>query len=85
MSMQCAQGVLLFLVRFNNSARFEIYGVTRSSSSHPFSCALVQSYTEEYHEFVAVCIDMSVQPRTTNKCYFSSIAWYYGDFYRTNL
>ena len=25
MSMQCAQGVLLFLVRFNNSAQFEIY------------------------------------------------------------
>ena len=32
MSMQRVQGVLLFLVRFNNSARFEIYGVTRSSS-----------------------------------------------------
>ena len=33
MSMQRAQGVLLFLVHFNNSARFEIHGVTRSSSS----------------------------------------------------
>ena len=32
--------MLLFLVRFNNSAWFEIYGVTRSSSSHPFLCAL---------------------------------------------
>ena len=39
--MQHAQGVLLFLVRFNNSARFEIYGFTRSSSSRPFLCALV--------------------------------------------
>ena len=34
------QGVLLFLVRFNNSAQFEIYGVTRSSSSRLFLCAL---------------------------------------------
>ena len=40
MSMQCVQGVLLFLVRFNNSGQFEIYGVTRSSSSRPFLCAL---------------------------------------------
>ena len=40
MSTQRAQGVLLFLVRFNKSARFEIYGVTRSSSSRPFLCAL---------------------------------------------
>ena len=40
MSMQRAQGMLLFLVRFNNSTRFEIYGVTRSSSSRPFLCAL---------------------------------------------
>ena len=38
--MQRAQGVLLFLVRFNNSTRFEIYGVTRSSSSRPFLCTL---------------------------------------------
>ena len=40
MPMQRAQGVLLFLVRFNNSARFEIHGVTCSSSSRPFLCAL---------------------------------------------
>ena len=38
--MQRAQGVLLFLVCFNNSARIEIYGVTCSSSSCPFLCAL---------------------------------------------
>ena len=38
--MQRVQGVLLFLVCFNNSARFEIYGVTCSSSSRPFLCAL---------------------------------------------
>ena len=40
MSTQRAQVMLLFLVRFNNSVRFEIYGVTRSSSSRPFLCAL---------------------------------------------
>ena len=45
MSMQRAQGMLLFLVRFNNSARFEIYGVTRSSSSRPFLCALDNVYS----------------------------------------
>ena len=38
--MRRAQGVVLFLVRFNNSARFEIYEVARSSSSRPFLCAL---------------------------------------------
>ena len=38
--MQRAQGMLLFLVHFNNSAWFEIYGVTGSSSSRPFLCAL---------------------------------------------
>ena len=46
MSMQRAQGVLLFLVHFNNSARFEIYRVTRSSSSRPFLCALDQDLVE---------------------------------------
>ena len=40
MSIQRAQGVLIFLVCFNNSAWFEIYGVTRSSSRRPFLCAL---------------------------------------------
>ena len=40
MSMQRVQGMLLFLVHFNNSVRFEIHGVTRSSSSRPFLCAL---------------------------------------------
>ena len=34
------QYVLLFLVRFNNSDRFQIYGVTRSYSSRPFLCTL---------------------------------------------
>ena len=43
--MRRAQDVLLFLVRFNNSARFEIYGVTRSSSSRPFLCALALPYS----------------------------------------
>ena len=42
MSMQRVQGVLLFLVRFNNSAQFEIYRVTRSSSSRLFLCALAE-------------------------------------------
>ena len=49
MSMQRVQGVLLFLVRFNNFAQFEIHGVTRSYSSRPFLCALVQTYR--------VCVD----------------------------
>ena len=44
MSMQCAQGVLLFLVRFNNSAWFEIYGVTHSSSSRRSYALLSISY-----------------------------------------
>ena len=35
-----AQYVLLFLVRFNNSDRFQIYVVTRSYSSRPFLRAL---------------------------------------------
>ena len=35
-----AQYVLLFLVWFNNSDPFQIYGVTRSYSSHLFLCAL---------------------------------------------
>ena len=39
-----AQYVLLFLVRFNNSDRFQIYVVTRSYSSRPFLCALGQSH-----------------------------------------
>ena len=32
--------MLLFLVRFNNSAGFEIYRVTHSSASRPFLCTL---------------------------------------------
>ena len=47
MSMQRAQGVLLFLVRFDNPARFEIHGVTRSSFSRPFLCFLVHDNGEE--------------------------------------
>ena len=43
--MQHAQGVLLFLVRFNNSAQVEIYGVTRSFTSRPFLCTLGQLYS----------------------------------------
>ena len=35
-----AQYVLLFLVQFNNSDQFKIYGVTCSYSSRPFLCAL---------------------------------------------
>ena len=46
MSIQRAQGMLLFLVRFNNSARFEIYRVTRSSSSHPFLCTLARAHDD---------------------------------------
>ena len=51
MSVQRVQGVLLFLVRFNNSARFEIYGVTRSSSSRPFLCVLGDNYQGFIQEF----------------------------------
>ena len=36
-----AQYVLLFLVQFNNSDWFQIYRVTRSSSSRLFLCTLV--------------------------------------------
>ena len=61
MSMQRAQGVLLFLVRFNNSARFEIHEVTRSSSSCPFLCALdvhiIQPHSQAFaHSTLAVKI-----------------------------
>ena len=45
--MQRAQGVLLFLVCFNNSTRFEIYGVTCSSSSRLFLCALARTHLEQ--------------------------------------
>ena len=38
--------VLLFLVQFNNSDQFELYGVTRSYSSRPFLCALGQTYVQ---------------------------------------
>ena len=66
MSIQRAQGVLLFLVRFNNSGRFEIYRVTRSSSSRPFLCALVCMYhflgchTLYIRMYACVCVCMYV-------------------------
>ena len=48
--MQRAQGVLLLLVRFNNSTWFEIYRVTRSSSSRPFCPAFNGSTVLQYFE-----------------------------------
>ena len=49
---RCTQSVLLFLVCFNNSAQFKIYGVTRSSSSCPFLCALGLGYSVSSHVVV---------------------------------
>ena len=64
MSMQRAQGVLLFLVRFNNSARFEIHGVTRSSSSRPFLCALGQTIVQILHHFAVTVNNIEVTVST---------------------
>ena len=45
-----AQYVLLFLVRFNNSDRFQIYGVTNSSSSRHSYVLLVGRWGPYVHK-----------------------------------
>ena len=54
MSMQHVQGMLLFLVLAVNSAWFEFYVVTRSSSSHPFLCALATVDAEVHSSSVSI-------------------------------